>query len=651
MRLIRILAICSLVFWWTLLPVDSASANGTISGTVNENGTLTLTPPQGYKIGGIQFASYGTPVNFQIGSCHASNSAAKVEQAISNNSLSIAATNNVFGDPCSGIPKRLSVILTIEPLVVQRSLAAPSNLQGQIDGSTATVSWSAPVEGNTPVERYAIFGSYNNWANGFAIASTTLSSSISGIPDGAQVQIKVRADNDSLSVYSGWSNEINLQVTPAPTPTPSPSTAPSNQPTTQPQPTESPSPTPTEQSATPSPTPQQTSEPTPSSSPSPQPEPTPTAQPEPTPQPSPSTTEPTPSPSPTPSSEPTSEPTPTPTPTPTPSPEPSPEPIPVPNPSGIPAVEPTPVPLPEPTPIPSPEPEPNPNPVTPVEPDPEPLPLPEPEPTPLPVEPPAPEPVEPPAEIDPIGPTPEPLPIIEPPIEEELPPAEEPPAPPIETSEVIDDALADGKITPADAEAVVDSLMEDGKVSEAEATELIETLSDGGALTGAEESLIIDALSADGEITQSEVNNLSETLSQDGKFTKAEQDLVAEALIDSAEGEAVTVESIADAGITLEDLPPAQPVEVRQDENGNEVVITAEVAVALELLTSAGDILSAAFESPAQLLFAIGNLGADMSEEERKEASETIIAATIVGNIATTTMATAIGSIGYRRPN
>jgi hypothetical protein len=120
MRLIRILAICSLVFWWTLLPVDSASANGTISGTVNENGTLTLTPPQGYKIGGIQFASYGTPVNFQIGECHASNSTAKVEEAISNNSLSISASNTVFGDPCSGVGKRLSVILTIEPIVIQK---------------------------------------------------------------------------------------------------------------------------------------------------------------------------------------------------------------------------------------------------------------------------------------------------------------------------------------------------------------------------------------------------------------------------------------------------------------------------------------------------------------------------------------------------
>ena len=30
MRLVRILAICLLVFWWTLLPVDSASADDVI---------------------------------------------------------------------------------------------------------------------------------------------------------------------------------------------------------------------------------------------------------------------------------------------------------------------------------------------------------------------------------------------------------------------------------------------------------------------------------------------------------------------------------------------------------------------------------------------------------------------------------------------
>ena len=220
----------------------------------------------------------------------------------------------------------------------------------------------------------------------------------------------------------------------------------------------------------------------------------------------------------------------------------------------------------------------------------------------------------------------------------------------LETSEVIDNALMDGQITPADAEAVVDSLMLDGQVTEAEATTLIETLSQGSALTGAEEDLILDALSADGEITQDEVNNLSETLSEDGQFTESEKELVAEALIESADGLAVTVEAIAEAGITLADLPPTTPIEVREDENGNDVIISAVIADALQLLESPAEILSAVFESPAELIFALGNLGADMSEEEREEATKTIVAATIVGNIAVTASMTAsVGSVGYRR--
>jgi hypothetical protein len=40
-----------------------------------------------------------------------------------------------------------------------------------------------------------------------------------------------------------------------------------------------------------------------------------------------------------------------------------------------------------------------------------------------------------------------------------------------------------------------------------------------------------------------------------------------------------------------------------------------------------------------------------MSEEERDEATKTVVAATIVGNIAATTVAaSAVGAVAYRRP-
>ncbi len=203
-----------------------------------------------------------------------------------------------------------------------------------------------------------------------------------------------------------------------------------------------------------------------------------------------------------------------------------------------------------------------------------------------------------------------------------------------EQESILSDLMDNGELSESNAEAIVDLLMLDGEVTEAEATALIETFTDGGALTGAEEDLILDALSADGEITQTEVNNLSETLSEDGQFTEAERELVAEALIESAGEEAVTAEAIEEAGLTYEDLPAETPVEVRQDENGNEVIITAEVAAALTVLESPAEFIGAIFDDPGQALTAVLNIGADMSTEEREESEKIIVAAVIAGQAA-----------------
>ncbi len=203
-----------------------------------------------------------------------------------------------------------------------------------------------------------------------------------------------------------------------------------------------------------------------------------------------------------------------------------------------------------------------------------------------------------------------------------------------EQESILSDLMDNGELSESNAEAIFDLLMLDGEVTEAEATALIETFTDGGALTGAEEDLILDALSADGEITQTEVNNLSETLSEDGQFTEAERELVAEALIESAGEEAVTAEAIEEAGLTYEDLPAETPVEVRQDENGNEVIITAEVAAALTVLESPAEFIGAIFDDPGQALTAVLNIGADMSTEEREESEKIIVAAVIAGQAA-----------------
>jgi len=165
-------------------------------------------------------------------------------------------------------------------------------------------------------------------------------------------------------------------------------------------------------------------------------------------------------------------------------------------------------------------------------------------------------------------------------------------------------------------------------------------------------SVQLESILQDGTVTASEVESIVESALADGKLDDEERKIIATAIVAQfIDAPAVPADALKEAGLDFADLPAETPVDVRTDEDGNPVIITAEVADALELLVSPAKIISAIFESPAQLIFALGNLGADMSPEEREEATKTIIAATIVGNIATTTMASvAIGGVGYRRP-
>jgi len=99
-------------------PVTLSLLNtGTICATAVEGSSLTLTAPAGTVITAINFASYGSPTgtcgNFTIGTCHATSSMTTVESlALNRSSVTISATNGVFGDPCFGTPKRLYVSAT-----------------------------------------------------------------------------------------------------------------------------------------------------------------------------------------------------------------------------------------------------------------------------------------------------------------------------------------------------------------------------------------------------------------------------------------------------------------------------------------------------------------------------------------------------------
>lgn len=250
-------------------------------------------------------------------------------------------------------------------------------------------------------------------------------------------------------------------------------------------------------------------------------------------------------------------------------------------------------------------------------------------PAPAPEQPPAEEPVteEPPIE----EPTTEEPVTEEPPIEE--PTTEEPPVDETPTEETpVEETPTPEEELPLTVEEVV---------------ELVEELIGNGEITAADAEAVLDALSADGEISIEEVNNLSEALSEDGVLTLAEKDLVADALVESAEGEPITAANIEAAGLEYRDLPPLIPVEVREDANGNPVVITAEVASALLTLESPAALAGAIAgcfnpdeaieglteEQQCEVFKALANIGADMSPQERQKAKEVLVAAVLVGQI------------------
>jgi hypothetical protein len=98
-----------------------------------------------------------------------------------------------------------------------------------------------------------------------------------------------------------------------------------------------------------------------------------------------------------------------------------------------------------------------------------------------------------------------------------------------------------------------------------------------------------------------------------------------------------------------EEAPPVEPepIEEPHEESvtlDNGVVLTAQQAVAVALLENPVELLQEIFTNPAAALEALSQVGADMSPEVRERSEEVVVAAVIVGNIASAASAAA-----YRR--
>ena len=109
----------------------------------------------------------------------------------------------------------LETTTTIAPFLNEpRNLVVTS-----VNESKVYLSWDEPNVSNTPVERYAIFFSNDDWQSGFAISSNTTSAVVENLQPDTEYKFKIRSDNDSLSMYSGWSQEVSARTSPLPTTT------------------------------------------------------------------------------------------------------------------------------------------------------------------------------------------------------------------------------------------------------------------------------------------------------------------------------------------------------------------------------------------------------------------------------------------------
>ncbi len=578
---------------------------------------------------------------------------------------------------------------TSQAAPVVKTIGPPRNLTISSNETSTVLSWQAPDTGNTQPERYAI--SFNcSGCNGWGIATgnvggpnslnTTITidhSLLDGLrPAGTLWSFHIRSDNDTFALYSANSNVVTGATYVAPTPTPTPT------------PTPEPSPTPTpEPSPTPAPTP------TPEPSPTPTPEPSPTPAPTPTPEPSPT---PTPEPSPTPA----------PTPTPTPTPEPSPTPVTTTNPDPGPVtVAPT-----GPTEaeiaaqvaalaaaqaaqaaanaaalaaaqaqaeaqiaattaaqaaaqaaeaarieaetaalI-------------------------------------AQQAAAAKAEADRIAAEEAAKEAARIKAEAELKEKADREAAEIEAARIKAEAEAKEEAdriaaevkaaeekAEAEAKAEADRIeaeriaeeeriakeaeeeaeriaAEEEAIAEAKAKAEAEALAEEKRIAEEAEAKELEEEKAAEEEAQAKEEELNEIIedAKDGKeLTEEQKDIVVAALIETlAPGESISVAEVVAAGVELKDLPPDTPIEVRTSESGEVLIITAEVAANIELVTDPGALVEAIFTDPQAALAAIGSIGADMTDEERKEATEMVVATVVATGAALNAVGAATGTTG-----
>ncbi len=188
---------------------------------------------------------------------------------------------------------------------------------------------------------------------------------------------------------------------------------------------------------------------------------------------------------------------------------------------------------------------------------------------------------------------------------------------------------------------------EEEAIAEAKAKAEAEALAEEKRIAEEAEAKELEEEKAAEEESQAKEEELNEILkdAEDGKeLTEEQKEVVVAALIEDLKpGESLSAAEIKASGVSYADLPPETPVELRTDENGNALVITAEVAANIELVQDPGALLEAAFTDPGAALAALGSIGADMTDAEREEATEMVVATVVAAGAAINAAAVAAG--------
>jgi hypothetical protein len=198
-------------------------------------------------------------------------------------------------------------------------------------------------------------------------------------------------------------------------------------------------------------------------------------------------------------------------------------------------------------------------------------------------------------------------------------------------------AAEEEAIAEAKAKAEAEALAEEKRIAEeAEAKELEEEKAAEEAEAKAEEE--------EAQAKEEELNEIIEDAKDGKELTEEQKEVVVAALIEDLKpGESISAAEVQASGVSYAELPPETPIELRTSESGEVLIITAEVAANVELVQDPGALLEAVFTDPGAALAAFGSIGADMTEGEREEATDMVVATVVATGAAINAAAVAAG--------